>query len=279
MTGPTAQQGAASHRGYLDVAGGRIAFERAGSGFPVVLIHGFTFDLRCWDLQFTPFARQRQVIRYDVRGFGASSLPGGPYRHVDDLHALLGHLGVARADVVGLSMGGGIAVDFALAYPDRIRALIPVDATVNGVPWSDDSPLRLYAGLAREHGVAATKASWLRDPMFSWAIRSGGADTLRAMVADYSGWHWEHRDPGSAPDPPAVGRLGDIHAPTLVILGEQDVPDLRLRAELLAGEIRGAELAIIPGAGHLPNLEKSDVFNDLVLRFLARLDAEDAPGD
>ena len=105
----------------------------AGSGAPLVLIHGFTLDMRMWDDQFTPFAERYRVVRYDVRGFGKSAVPAGaPYTNADDLAALLDYLDISSAAIVGLSMGGGIAIDFALAYPAMTRALIPVDSSPEG---------------------------------------------------------------------------------------------------------------------------------------------------
>jgi len=108
--------------GYAEVPGGRLFFETAGSGEALVLIHGNAGDRRHWDAQME-LAEQVLVIRYDVRGFGESSLPveGQPYSNSGDLAALLDHLGIEEAHVAGWSMGSGIAVDFALAFPERAK--------------------------------------------------------------------------------------------------------------------------------------------------------------
>ena len=115
----------------------RLYYEVAGSGHPLVFIHGFTLDTRMWDDQFETFAREYQVVRYDRRGFGKSSLPvDEDYAHADDLAALLEHLGIDRAYVLGLSGGGASAIDFALTYPEAIDGLITVDTVLRGYQWT-----------------------------------------------------------------------------------------------------------------------------------------------
>jgi pimeloyl-ACP methyl ester carboxylesterase len=125
--------------GYAAINGTRLYFQMAGSGQPIVFLHGFAGDSRLFDDQFEVFARHSQVIRYDLRGFGKSDLPTSqPYRHCDDLKALLEYLGIARADLAGQSMGGAIAIDFALVHPDMTRALILLDSTLDGFEHSPE---------------------------------------------------------------------------------------------------------------------------------------------
>src|SRR5438876_5964570 len=127
---------AAAQSGFANVNGGSLYYEVTGAGTPVVLIPGFTLDTRMWDSQVEAFARRHQIIRYDLRGAGKSPPPTGPYSQYEDLAALLGHLGVGKAHIVGLSLGGAIAIDFALAMPEAVLSLIPVDASsVGGYPW------------------------------------------------------------------------------------------------------------------------------------------------
>src|SRR5262245_970929 len=129
------------HTGFADVNGTRLYYELAGAGHPLVLIHGFTLDIRMWDDQFEVFAQGYQVLRYDLRGFGKSAVPtDAPYSHPADLHALLTHLGIDHAYLIGLSMGGGIAIDFAVMDPNMTAALIPVDAALlGGYAWTKDA--------------------------------------------------------------------------------------------------------------------------------------------
>ena len=120
-------------QGIADVNGTHLYYELAGSGDPLVLIHGNTLDTRMWDDQFEPLARRYQVIRYDMRGYGKSALPtADSYAPADDLMALLRHLGFGSAHVLGQSRGGAAAIDFALTYPEATDTLTVVDTVLRG---------------------------------------------------------------------------------------------------------------------------------------------------
>ena len=222
------------------------------------------------------FGRDYTVIRYDARGFGRSSLPAQPFAHADDLAALLSHLGVARAHLVGLSMGGGIAVDFALTHAARVRSLVLVDAVVGGFPWPPGTaPLVAATAAAKTGGAAAGRAAWLESPLFAPALRRHDvAVQLRAMVAEYSGWHFVNASPQRSLAPPAWQRLGEIAARTLVLVGAHDVPEFHAIAAELLRAIPGARGEIVDGAGHMLNLEAPERFAALVAAFLAEAAAE-----
>lgn len=264
-----------AQQGFADVNGTRLYYEVAGSGSPLVLIHGMTLDTRMWEDQFAPFADTNQVIRYDLRGFGKSALPGDvPFSHADDLAALFDHLGVSRAAIVGLSLGGIIAIEFALAYPAMTRTLIPVDSGLGGHPWSGEWSERSghIRQTARDVGVDAAKAEWLADPLFAPANEQAAVGArLQRIVADYSGWYWTHRSPERRHDPPASARIGEITAPTLVIVGERDLPDFQAIAENVAQRVPVARKVVLPGVGHMANMEAPAAFNTEVLGFLASL--------
>jgi 3-oxoadipate enol-lactonase len=264
-----------TQHGFAAVNGTRLYYEVAGGGDPLVLIHGFTLDTRMWDDQFAPFAERYRVVRYDARGFGKSAVPDdAPYTHADDLAALLGHLSISSAAILGLSMGGGIATDFALEYPTMTRALIAVDSTLGGYRTSDDWNTRFghLGQTARTVGVEATKAEWLADPLFAPANeRPDVAARLRQMVMDYSGWRWMHRDPHRSQEPPAAERLTEMTAPTLVLLGERDLPDFHAIADIITRQAPGARKIVLSGVGHMANMEAPEQFNAAVLGFLAEI--------
>ncbi len=258
--------------GFAGVQAGRLYYEVAGSGRPVVFLHGFTLDARMWDGQFESFAQHHRVLRYDLCGFGRSSTPAGaPYSHAGDLRALLEQLDMAPACLVGLSMGGGVALDFALTYPDAVQALVVVDATLGGHRWAREAkacwgPL---PAVAKERGLDAARESWLASALFQHALRHPeAAAQIRRMVAAYSGWHWLYDDPQTSPDPPAARRLQEISAPTLAVVGEFDLPDFHAIAELVEQQVPGARRTVLPGAGHTSTMEDPEGFNAVVLDFL-----------
>lgn len=126
-----------TEQGHIEVNGARLYYEVAGSGPAIALIHAGIADCRMWDAQFAAFAERYRVVRYDQRGFGRSSMPPGPYAPRDDLRELLRALGIARATLVGVSMGGGVALDCALDHPDLVEALVLVASGLGGSPPSD----------------------------------------------------------------------------------------------------------------------------------------------
>ena len=260
-----------SIQGFAPVEDGQLYYEVEGEGPPLVLVHGFSLDTRMWDDQWAAFAGRHRVIRYDARGFGRSSVPVGPYTPVEDQAALQDHLGVARAHVLGLSRGGGIVIDFALAYPERTLSLVAADAILHGHAWHTFGyDLARVWGLGKEAPLDVVKETWLSLPLLASAMeRPDLAARLRVMVADYSGWHWLNRDQGRAVRPHAAERLAEIHVPTLILNGEHDLPDFHAVAERLAQGIPDAQRVVLPGVGHMSNMEDPAAFNRVVLDFLA----------
>lgn len=268
-------RGVGRETGYAEVEGGRLYYETAGSGDPVVMLHAFTLDTRMWDAQFAALSANYRVIAYDARGFGRSSLPseGQPYSHIDDLDRLLSHVQIERPHLVGASMGGRFALDYAVAHPERLRSLVLIDGVVGGWDWSKEW-LTSYAPViaaAQRKDVAAAKAAWLAHPIFTNARGNEAVYTrLRRMVSDYSGWHFIHRDPAQTLDPPASERLAQLRAPTLAMVGEFDMADFHQMADRLA-ETAKAEKTIVPGAGHLASVEAPLALNEQLLAFLQRV--------
>ncbi len=261
-----------TQNGFAPVNGTRLYYEIARSGRPLVLIHGFSFDGRMWDDQFEPFARRFRVVRYDARGFGRSGPPTGEaFDRLEDLKALLDYLEIERAHIVGLSMGGSIAVEFAIAHPERVGAIVPAAPRPNGFRWRELSEsLDSVYSAGRNDGVEAAREVWLRLEMYAPALANPTvASRFKQMVFDYSGWHWVNSDPCRYLDPPARDRLEAIGASTLVITGEMDSPVFRLIAKEIERRVPTARAAVVVGAGHMVNMEAPAEFNKLVLSFLA----------
>jgi pimeloyl-ACP methyl ester carboxylesterase len=260
--------------GTAELNGASIYYQLAGAGPPLVLVHGFSLDTRMWDEQFEVFAELFTVLRFDVRGFGRSSVPDGrPYTTEGDLRALLGYLAIEKPVLIGQSMGGGIALDYAVAYPDGLRALVVVDAVLGGFQWLDETAESFEAVYdeARASGVEAARATWLAHPIFAPGLANPrSSQPIRRIVGDYSGWHWAN--PGDDTNvqlhPPAIGRLHAIDVPVLAVVGELDVPDFHSITSILETNITGAQSHVLPGAGHMSNMEAPQEFNGAVLEFL-----------
>ncbi len=274
-TAPGSTAGAAEpSSGIAAVNGARIAYEISGRGPVVVLVHGGGFDRRLWDDQLQALADGYRVLRYDVRGAGRSTAPDTlPFGHHEDLAALLRHLRIERATVVGQSLGARIAVDLALAHPSLVRGLVLVGPGLGGWPWavSDFGPwLEDFRADLLARDTARTVAAWLaRGYMAAGSERPEIRARIERLATDNVGlWFDPSQDTELAPA--ALGRLEEVRAPTLVVVGTRDLPVIARIADTLAARVRGARLVRIEGAGHAPNLERPAEFNRLLLEFLAR---------
>ena len=233
--------------------GARLAYQVSGDGPAIVLVHGFGLDLRMWDAQAEHLSARYQVVRYDCRGFGASGPfdPAVAYTHAGDLLALLDHLGIEQAVLAGLSFGGRVVLQAALAAPDRVRGLALLDAVLDGVPWDPESEAAIERAvqLSRTHGMLAGREAWLAHPLFAAARTRPAVAALAAMVSGYPGQHWIGRDPHEPDERPLIDALADLTMPALVLVGELDVPGFREMSAVLARRIPGARYQVVPGAG------------------------------
>ena len=258
----------------LTLNGARINYERSGAGLPVIFLHAGIADSRMWGAQADEFAREFDVIRPDTRGFGRSEMPPGGWSAESDLLALIDALELKPAHLVGCSMGGGIAIDFALLHPERISKLVLVGAAVSGTqPDPEDAKLYATAAAARE----ANDYEALNDAMLELFLdgphRRPGyvARPIRELVHEMNERAVRvelEKSPPDEMDPPAAQRLGEISAPTLVVVGDLDVRSVLRNADLLATEIPNARKAVVDDAAHLPNMEHPEEFNRIVKEFL-----------
>ena len=261
--------------GFAEVDDGRLYYEIAGTGPPLVFLHGFTLDTRMWDDQFAHFADRHRVLRYDMRGFGRSTLPTeAPFSNHDDLRALLDHHGIDRAHLCGLSSGGGTAIDLALEDPGRVLSLVLISSALGGVPGVGSmgpTVAAMYAAGAAGDLTGARKL-WVGSALFAPATRDPGvAGRLRDMVDTWSGWHLTHEANHVDPDPVPAGRLATLVAPTLLMTGELDEVPPMIAAKI-EDEAPEAHHVVVPDVGHMANMEAPDVVNGHIARFLAGLD-------
>jgi 3-oxoadipate enol-lactonase len=257
--------------GYIDVDDGKLFYEQAGSGEWMVMLHDGILHRETWNDQFPEFAKYYKVVRYDRRGFGKTALPTKPFSNVDDLDQVFKQLGIDKAILVGMSAGGGLAIDFAVTYPEKVSALVLVGAVVSGL----DNTMHMYT-----RGGNLSLATYQNDSLFKeyfinqdpYEIYSGNTEArekLRKLVEANPYALDKTLNRLARPlDKPALGRLNTITAPTLIIDGEYDVPDCQAHAGAIDAGIPDSYRVIINKAGHLVPLEKPDEFNELALRFL-----------
>jgi len=260
---------------FARVGNGKMYFEMAGTGKPLLLLHSGIADRRMWAGQCSDFSRYFQVIMPDFRGYGKSPAPNGPFRHYEDIHALIQHLGVTSVNIAGCSLGGKVAIEMAIAYPEMVSRLILIAPGMPGYEYRDKETLAkdsilegLIAGGKREEVADMLVDIWVvglrRDRK---TVDSAARALVREMILDnYASVIDKY--PEIAPGFDMMSRLVEIRVPTLVMIGDSDLPDMQAISQLVADRIHGAKILLIPGAAHLPNLENPILFNQSVIDFL-----------
>lgn len=264
--------------GFAEINGGKLYYEIAGEGPALVLIHGGLVNSGLWDKQFDVFAQHCRTVRYDVRGFGQSDGATRPFSNHGDLRDMLDFFGIERAAVLGLSMGGAIVIDFALAYPERTAALIPVAAAISGYR-PPESARGLWAPIneAYERGDKALALElslkvWTDGPQRTpEQVDPAVRERVRAMTEHEFTRPEINEQLLQQLEPPAYDRVNTIHAPTLVISGDADLPHINANMAHLAATVPGAQHVVIHDAAHHLPLEKPAEFNRAVLDFLSHV--------
>lgn len=264
-------------QGYITTAdGAKLYYEETGKGEPLILIHGHSFDRTEWDPQFFELAKKYKLIRYDLRGYGWSSMPSENQKalHADDLKTLMDQLHIAKAHIVGLSLGGFIVTDFLALYPGRLLSATAAsgdffDVPGPGQPWTSEEAETQYKKIKvwQAKGIQANKQEW-----FSKLTKRNGKniESLRQpvwnMIYKWDAWQPQHLEPRFLLGTEAETRLRaqKIIVPVLILTGAADanVPDRLLKV------VPSAKQMIIPHAGHVSNLENPKGFNEKLLAFL-----------
>lgn len=265
--------------GYADINGARLYYEAAGDASPtgetITLIHAGVADHQLWDGQFDVLAERCRVIRYDLRGFGKTTAPAMPYSHVDDLHALLAHLGVERTALIGCSMGGTAALDFLLIYPTMATALVMVCSSPSGFPFEGEPPPLIKELIAAQQADDLEKMARVATQL--WGVGANRKpeqvdQKVRDLVYETSLTGFRNQAAGLGEEqhisPPANQRLNEVRVPTLIIDGAEDEPATHKAGEYMAQHIAGARRVIIADAAHVPSLERPDEFNRILFDFL-----------
>ena len=254
----------------MSLNGARLRYRDEGRGPPVLLVHGWTLDLQMWERQVSALRDTFRLIRLDRRGHGLSAGAPAAERDGADLQGLCSHLGLSRVALIGMSQGVRGVLAYACAAPAQVSAIILDGPPALAAESDPEVPLARYAALVRTHGMAAFRREWAQHPLMELRTRDTEMQALlAAMIARYPGNDLRSRAP---PDEPAAAqvRLETLSAPALVLSGEHDLTSRRQAARQLAALLPDAELAVVPAAGHLPNLDSPDVYSKLCRAFLVR---------
>jgi pimeloyl-ACP methyl ester carboxylesterase len=241
-----------------------------------VLLHEGICDSRMWDPQWENWARSHRLLRFDFRGYGRSPLEPGPYASARDVIELLDRHGFEQTALVGVSLGGRVALEVALAQPDRVSALVLVGSGLPAHDWSEEMKAAwgeegaAFGAGDLDGAVEVCMRTWVDGPR----RRPEDVDPdVRARVAEMQKRAYELQLPIEEDEEELLvedvaQRLGEIAVPTLVLTGEEDQPDIQAIADRLASEIPGARRATIANTAHVPSMERTAEFDELVLGFL-----------
>jgi pimeloyl-ACP methyl ester carboxylesterase len=256
--------------------GAVLAWEESGAGPPVLLVHGLSETHASWRYQREVLAQRFRVIACDVRGFGESETGDAasrPDQYADDLHALLVHLGIARAAIVGFSMGGVIGQSFAIRHPGLTSALV-IAASSSVVNRQAAEYFLERARLAETLGLEAVRATTVSDAAACFATSSPEVveayrQLRRGAIRDARGYRNACRAMASLREQPLTEGLANIRCPSLVITGERDSLCPPKASEIIRAKIPDSRLSIAAGVGHCLHWEDPSGFNEIVVDFLS----------
>ena len=259
--------------GYINVEGENLYYEIAGKGQNMVLLHDGLIHREIWDGQYLELAKNFRVVRYDRRGYGRSSNPKVQFSNIDDLDQLFIQLKIDKAVMCGMSAGGGLAIDFTLKHPEKVVALGLVGAVVSGYGYS--SHMLTRGGRISLEELIADSSKFIRyfgweDPytLYSENIQAK-KKCLRLLEANPMNVSLDKFRFQKPRERPALKFLSEIKVPTLVLVGEYDIPDVHAHSGVIEVGIPNAKREVIRNAGHLIPLEQPETFNSLVRTFLS----------
>ena len=258
-----------SQGSFVDVEGSKLFYEECGTGPEVViLLHDGIAHSAVWDDVWPTFCNQFHVIRYDRRGYGRSPAATTWYSETKDLATLLRSRKIKRATLVGSSHGGELSIDFTLQYPNLVKELVLVGAVLSGFPYTDHFLNRGMANSApfEKGDVAKGLSNWSKD---KYLLAPGHEAAQKRLLAILTAnpQDMTHAD-FARPTRPAVSRLGEIRVPTLILVGDADIPDVHAHSGAIEAGIPGSKRVIINDTGHLMYLEKPEEFSRVAILFI-----------
>jgi pimeloyl-ACP methyl ester carboxylesterase len=264
--------------GTADINGAQLYYEVKGTGHPLLLVHAGVADSRMWNAQFEAFSKKYQVIRFDLRGFGRSNMPSGSFSNYRDIKALLDLLGIKSVYLLGISFGGLIALDFTLAHPEYVKALVLGAPSVGGASpserirqfWDEEDAL-----LEKDDLDGATELNlklWVDGPHRE---ANQVNPEVRELVREMQLNIFRKEIPEDVEEidlhPPAIERLGEVDVSVQVMVGDLDLEEKLEIADRLSQEIPDCKKILIPDVAHMLNMEKPEEFNQSVLDFLGKV--------
>lgn len=249
---------------WIDVNHARLHVEDAGEGAAITMLHGFLVDSGQWDAEFDALSNNHHVVRYDARGFGRSTIEPGSYAHHEDLAVVLDAFAIQRTALLACSGGAATALDFTLAHPERVSALIFVGAGYWG-KFADSTP----AARAFLQALNTLDANGMIDSSLR-AFTDGTScspndvnplvrkrtEAMTSALFKREASYWTRASVDQrVPAPSALQRLGEINTPTVLMVGSDDQPEVIALSKELAEGIPGARCVVIPNAAHHANME------------------------
>lgn len=271
--------------GLATINGAQLYYEVKGGGQPLLLIHAGVADGRMWETQFEAFSERYRVVRFDMRGFGRSEMPigespTGTFSNIEDVKALLDFLEIESTYLLGISFGGLTALDFTLAYPERVKALILGAPSISGDSpsqrvrdfWEQEEAAVEAGNL--EEATALNVRLWVDGPHREAAEVD---PAVRQQVYEMQLNIFQKAFPEALEEvglePPAIGRLSELALPVQVMVGSLDLEEKVDLAHRLVGQISNSKLVIMPDVAHMLNMENPELFNQHVLDFLKAIES------
>jgi pimeloyl-ACP methyl ester carboxylesterase len=270
---------------YVEATGAKLYFEESGGGYPIIFIHEFASDIRGWDAQIRYLSRAYRCIAFNARGYPPSDVPEDASLYswefaLDDIAALMRGLGIERAHLVGLSMGGYAALQFGLRYPEKVSAIVAASVGSGSHPTQRDAWLRETSVLARifiDHGMAAMAERMARGPTRVQLKNKDpkGWQEFVARLREHSSRGMSHTIARCQALRPSLHDLRDqfpdMVAPVLLAVGDEDAACLETNL-MLKSALPNAGLWICPNTGHGINLEEPAAFNAQIENFLSAVE-------
>ena len=263
----------------LKIDDASIYFETAGDGQPIVFLHAGVADSRQWNNEFNCFSSEFSVVRYDLRGFGQSEPVDGEFSNLGDLASLLAHLQITQPVIlIGCSMGGSLAMDYALAYPSGVKGLIMVDSAPSGLELDLPIPAKFKLVAEAEKAGDPDLVAEIETQIWFDGDREATKvnQEMRSLALQMNRLALAHDAKDLGKQIPnskisAVEHLKELDVPTLAIFGSNDIPYMRAAVKYMAKEIRNFQEAEIQNAAHLPNMDQPEEFQKIVCEFIEAL--------